>query len=325
MATPKLRFKNFIDKYKHITLREFCEFCGGGTPSKQISDYWNGNIAWVSSSDLSDDKLFNISITRFITEEAISNSATKICPPNSILIVTRVGVGKIALSNTQLCTSQDFTNIIKVENVDKKYLTFLLHTKLKKLCTQLQGTSIKGITTDEIKSLKLNMPSNPEQEKIADFLSLLDRKIALQEKKIALLKDYKKGLLKHLFKKNNSSDFRIDKLKNLCAITTGKLDANAMKQNGCYRFYTCAKEYYLIDEDAHNFIHKLSYALSKNNFHIVNGYGKGVGEFVLNGVAEYCLATNSKINESLTLIPFPQNSSLGIDLAELYKKKGTIN
>lgn len=73
------------------------------------------------------------------------------------------------------------------------------------------------------------------------------------------------------------------------------------------------------DEDAHNFIHKLSYALLKNNYHIVNGYGKGVGEFVLNGVAEYCLATNSKINESLTLMPFPQNSSLGIELVELYK------
>lgn len=74
------------------------------------------------------------------------------------------------------------------------------------------------------------------------------------------------------------------------------------------------------DEDAHNFIHKLSYELSKNHFHIVNGYGKGVGEFVLNGVAEYCLENNSKINKTLTLMPFPQKSSFGIKLAELYEK-----
>lgn len=74
------------------------------------------------------------------------------------------------------------------------------------------------------------------------------------------------------------------------------------------------------DEDAHNFIHKLAYELSKNNYHIVNGYGKGVGEFILNGVAEYCLANNSKINNKLTLMPFPQTSSLGINLDELYKK-----
>lgn len=74
------------------------------------------------------------------------------------------------------------------------------------------------------------------------------------------------------------------------------------------------------DEDAHAFIHKFSYELAKNNYRIVNGYGKGVGEFVLNGVAEYCLANNSKINELLTLVPFPQNSSLGINLDELYLK-----
>lgn len=52
----------------------------------------------------------------------------------------------------------------------------------------------------------------------------------------------------------------------------------------------------------------------------MNGYGKGIGEFVLNGVADYCLTHNSKINDFLTLMPFPQNSSLGIDLDTLYKE-----
>lgn len=73
-------------------------------------------------------------------------------------------------------------------------------------------------------------------------------------------------------------------------------------------------------EEAQNFIHRLSFKLSENDFHIVNGYGKGVGEFVLNGVADYCLTHKSKINEFLTLMPFPQNSSLGIDLDKLYKE-----
>lgn len=74
------------------------------------------------------------------------------------------------------------------------------------------------------------------------------------------------------------------------------------------------------DKTAQNFIHKLSFELSKNGYHLVNGYGKGIGEFVLNGVADYCLTHNSKINDFLTLMPFPQNSSLGIDLDTLYKE-----
>ena len=73
-------------------------------------------------------------------------------------------------------------------------------------------------------------------------------------------------------------------------------------------------------ETGENFIHKLSFELSKNGYNIVNGYGKGVGEFVLNGVADYCLTHKSKINDFLTLMPFPQNSSLGIDLDKLYKE-----
>ena len=83
----------------------------------------------------------------------------------------------------------------------------------------------------------------------------------------------------------------------------------------------CAYSYSVFSQETgENFIHKLSFELSKNGYHIVNGYGKGVGEFVLNGVADYCLAHKSKINDFLTLMPFPQNSSLGIDLDKLYKE-----
>lgn len=73
-------------------------------------------------------------------------------------------------------------------------------------------------------------------------------------------------------------------------------------------------------ETAQNFIHKLSFELSKNGYRIVNGYGKGVGEFILNGVADFCLTHKAKINDFLTLMPFPQNSSLEIDLDTLYKE-----
>lgn len=75
------------------------------------------------------------------------------------------------------------------------------------------------------------------------------------------------------------------------------------------------------NQEAQSYVHKLSYALISNGYSIVNGYGKGIGEFVLNGVADYCLAhRNIKISDVLTVIPFPQSSSSGIDLNELYKE-----
>ena len=72
-------------------------FIGGGTPSKEVAEFWQGSIPWISSSDLVDESIFNINITRFISTEALNQSATKLIPANSILIVSRVGVGKVAV------------------------------------------------------------------------------------------------------------------------------------------------------------------------------------------------------------------------------------
>lgn len=73
------------------------------------------------------------------------------------------------------------------------------------------------------------------------------------------------------------------------------------------------------DSNAQKFIHQLSFRLAQKGYHIVNGYGKGIGEFVLNGVAEYCLSKGLKISDRLTLIPFPQIGSSGINLKQMYK------
>ncbi len=102
-------------------------------------------------------------------------------------------------------------------------------------------------------------PSLEEQEKIASFFSLIDDKISLQGEKVEALKDYKKGMMQKIFSRElrfkddegrDYPEWEENILGNICKITTGKLDANAMVENGQYRFYTCAKEYYRINEYA---------------------------------------------------------------------------
>ena len=108
LNVPNLRFPEFTGEWKKSTLKKNAEFRGGGTPSSSNTEYWNGNIPWISSSDISDNDINSVKVTRYITNEAIENSATKICKAPSVLIVSRVGVGKVAMSNIDLCTSQDF-------------------------------------------------------------------------------------------------------------------------------------------------------------------------------------------------------------------------
>ena len=184
---PNLRFPGFFYKWEITELTGLGEFLGGGTPSSSNDDFWKGNVPWISSSDLSENNIHSVNVSRFITEEAINNSATKLCSAPVILIVSRVGVGKVAYSGKSLCTSQDFLNIINFK-CNGIFLSYLLSTEMKKAASAVQGTSIKGISSVEIKSKKLYIPKISEQNKIASFLSLIDERITTQSKILLHLK-----------------------------------------------------------------------------------------------------------------------------------------
>lgn len=199
--SQELRFKDDEGKdfpaWEEKKLGEIATFCGGGTPSKDVEYFWKGNIPWVSSSDITDN-VKQITISRFISAEAIKKSATKLIPKQSILIVSRVGVGKVALTNCDLCTSQDFTNIVEVQG-NRTFLCYLLKNVMERKALSTQGTSIKGITSNEIKSIVLDMPVIDEQNKIALFLSLLDEKIEKENECLEHWQQVKKGLLQQMF------------------------------------------------------------------------------------------------------------------------------
>ncbi|WP_228376044.1 restriction endonuclease subunit S [Chryseobacterium aquaticum] len=178
---PNLRFPGFEGEWEEKILSDLGTFSGGGTPSSSNEKFWNGNIPWISSSDLEEDNIFKINISRFITQDAIEKSSTKLCKAPSVLIVSRVGVGKVALSFNDVCTSQDFTNISELK-CNQLYLAFQLSKVMKKAVNEVQGTSIKGISSSEIKSKKIYLPPTIEQEKISSFIEKIDKRIQTQKK-----------------------------------------------------------------------------------------------------------------------------------------------
>ncbi len=201
---PKLRFQEFEKDGEWVddTFGNRGTFTGGGTPSKSNPDFWKGNFPWVSSSDISEDSIHQIEMTRFITEGAIKNSAAKIVPKNSLLIVSRVGVGKVAVTKENISTSQDFTNFTPKKD-DVEFLGYYLKCSSNILLGLSQGMAIKGFTKNDISTLKLAFPVNPkEQQKIASCLSALDELIKAQSERIEQLQQHKKGLMQGLFPKN---------------------------------------------------------------------------------------------------------------------------
>ena len=200
LNVPHLRFPEFSGEWDSFKLVELGKFIGGGTPSSSNLSFWTGSIPWISSSDIKEDNINNISISRYITEDAIEKSATKYCPAPVILIVSRVGVGKVALSHTSLCTSQDFCNIIEIK-CHPVFLSYNLLRTMKRKSREVQGTSIKGITSDELQKIRVFIPKNKdEQNKISNLLTLLDERIATQNKIIEKLQSLIKGLNDNIHK-----------------------------------------------------------------------------------------------------------------------------
>ena len=217
MTNPTLRFNselcNAFPDWGVIKIKDLSEkMIGGGTPDKNNLEFWTGSVPWISSSDLSLDNINAVKITRFISDSALKNSATKLIPKGSILIVSRVGVGKVAVAPCDLCTSQDFANLINIK-YDSFFLAYALIKHMGKKLNEVQGTSIKGITSREIKESSISIPCLEEQQKIASFFSTLDQKIELNERKLEVLEKLKKGMMQKIFnrkiqfKKDNGTDF----------------------------------------------------------------------------------------------------------------------
>ena len=197
---PELRFAGFEDNWGQRKLLDLsADTYGGGTPKTKNSEYWQGEIPWIQSSDLSMDLLFNIKPRKYITENAVKNSATKIVPANSIAIVTRVGVGKLAYISYEFTTSQDFLSLANLK-IDPFFGVYSFYQMLQNELNKTQGTSIKGITKSELLDKRVEIPIDfNEQQKIGTFFKQLDNTIALHQNKIEQLNSLKLALLKKMF------------------------------------------------------------------------------------------------------------------------------
>ena len=166
------RYREAIDfrniKWPLVSIEELChDVLSGGTPSTKIKDYWEGTIPWITSADIVDLK--TATPRRHITEKAIKESASNLIPKNNVIVVTRVGLGKLFLNDFDVCISQDSQGlIVKRDLVLPEYLVYVLQTEVEKFKSNSQGTTIQGVTKKQLKSLVIPLPTFEVQQAIVD-------------------------------------------------------------------------------------------------------------------------------------------------------------
>lgn len=198
-SVPEIRFKSFTDPWEQRKISELAEKTyGGGTPTTSNEAFWNGNIPWIQSSDIVDGKLMGVEPRKYITQTGLNSSATQLVPKNSIAIITRVGVGKLAYMPFSYSTSQDFLSLSKL-NTEPFFTVYACYKKLQSELNTVQGTSIKGITKDELLAKTISVPVYSEQKQIGSFFAQLDTLITLHQRKLEKLQNIKKSCLEKMF------------------------------------------------------------------------------------------------------------------------------
>ncbi|CAK7082147.1 restriction endonuclease subunit S [Bacteroides thetaiotaomicron] len=192
LNVPNLRFPEFSGEWVTKSINDLAVVIGGGTPDTTVKSYWDGEIQWFTPSEIGKNKYVDSSL-RTITEVGLNNSSAKLLPPNTILLSSRATIGECSLSLRECATNQGFQCLVSKKcNVD--FLYYLIQTKKKDLIRKSCGSTFLEISANEVRKIQVSVPSDVEQQKIAELLSLIDERIATQNKIIEKLQSLIKGL-----------------------------------------------------------------------------------------------------------------------------------
>ena len=245
LNVPNLRFPEFTEEWTQCTIGSYGNIITGSTPStSDTENYDNGTYLWASPTDLGELKYVEQTQTK-LTDKGFGK--TRRFPANSIM-VTCIGstIGKMGMSKVEMSTNQQINTIVPTGH-DANFVFYTIQSRFPRYLSSIAVQAVPIISKSAFEKLENYTTSIDEEVKIGTFLSLLDERIATQIKIIQQLQSLIKGIRVRLFSFDN---YDIKYLGDLCSITTGKLDANAMVENGKYPFFTCAEDTFRIDEYA---------------------------------------------------------------------------
>lgn len=157
------------DGWQWCRLGDVCNFIGGGTPSKDVASYWNGDIPWASVKDIKGDYLFD-TIDK-ITEAGLKNSSANLCEIDDLILVTRIEPGKSIVTKIVSAVNQDL-KIIK-SSLPAKFLHYFFKSVRQEIESMSSGSTVKGITLKKLENFPIPLPPLNEQQRIVSLLDEL--------------------------------------------------------------------------------------------------------------------------------------------------------
>ncbi|MBL7772493.1 MAG: restriction endonuclease subunit S [Chitinophagaceae bacterium] len=155
-------------EFNLVKLGDVAKLVGGSTPSKDNSLYWEkGNLDWITCSDFSSNQMYIEDSIRKITDKAVKENSTRIIPEETLVLVTRVSLGKMAFVRKPTALNQDLTALLfDEEKINKLYAYYFLNSIADKIQHAGHGATVKGVTRDFVKEIEIPLPPLEIQQQI---------------------------------------------------------------------------------------------------------------------------------------------------------------
>ena len=219
-----------------IRLGDICSFQSGGTPSRSNTAYFSGDIPWITTTALNGSIIDENAAVEWITPKAIAESAAKIVPKGSIMVGTRVGVGKVAINSVDMSTSQDIISMLNIDEAawDKSYICNFILSRKDYLNSQARGATIKGIKIDVLAELPLPYVCITKQRQISEILATCKEIIRIRTQQLAELDNLVKARFVELFGDTilNPFGWKKDLLGTVCDVRDGTHDSPQYYESG---------------------------------------------------------------------------------------------
>ena len=218
-------------------IADIADVVAGGTPSTNNSEFWNGDICWITPADLSGYKYRYIANgARNISSAGLNNSSAYLLPKNTVLLSSRAPIGYVAIAEKELATNQGFKNLICDDTqVDYRFMYYWLQLNADALKSFASGATFPELSAGTVKKIKVTLPDIVTQNRIADILFAYDELIEANTRRIELLEQtaqelYKEWVVRFRFPGHEKTKFenglpegwQIKRIGDLFDITSSK-------------------------------------------------------------------------------------------------------
>ena len=180
---------------------ELADIVSGGTPSREVPEYWGGEVAWVTPSDITKCQGNYLSVTEEkISQLGLRNSSAKMLPKGAVLFTSRATIGESRLAKKEVCTNQGFKSLVSNSGTDSLFLYYSVLLNVSKFKRYAIGSTFPEINKKDMARVEISIPIDvKEQQKISGIIESADKAIDKTQALIAKYENIKQGMMQDLF------------------------------------------------------------------------------------------------------------------------------